>query len=320
MASQCPICGSTVPDYSTSQRPTRVECEVCGTYRIGEYALQRLGELGYFPDPNPEHTYSWQGAIRERYESDVDLVVRDLEQLDSLVSVREDPLESIDRILMHVYRKSASADEYFDFDKQTDYPVAYARGAEELTFFLRKAEELGYLEGRTRGGGESGKLTGKDKVYRLELEGWERVSHLRSKGRNSDQAFVAMWFGDEMEGIFERGMQPALEATGYRAFRIDVSEHNEKIDDRIIAEIRKSGLLVADFTGQRGGVYFEAGFAMGLGIPIIWTCHEDDIDNLHFDTRQYNHIGWSDPADLEEQLRLRIEATVPRQSADLGGR
>ena len=48
--------------------------------------------------------------------------------------------------------------------------------------------------------------------------------------------------------------------------------------DRILAEIRKSKFVVADFTscgeciacdkcehiGARGGVYFEAGFALGL--------------------------------------------------------
>jgi nucleoside 2-deoxyribosyltransferase len=62
---------------------------------------------------------------------------------------------------------------------------------------------------------------------------------------------------------------------------------------------------------QRGGVYFEAGFAMGLGKLVIWTCHEDDVEKLHFDTRQYNHIVWTDATDLKEKLMLRIEATLP---------
>jgi hypothetical protein len=43
-------------------------------------------------------------------------------------------------------------------------------------------------------------------------------------------------------------------------------------------------LLVADFTGQRGGVYWEAGFAQGLGIPVIRTCKSDELWKLHFDT------------------------------------
>lgn len=100
-----------------------------------------------------------------------------------------------------------------------------------------------------------------------------------------------------------------MEAVGYRPIRVDRIEHNDNIDDRIISEIRRSGLLVADFTGHRGGVYFEAGFAMGLGIPVIWSCRDTDVESLHFDTRQYSHIVWTNPEDLEEKLVQRIEAT-----------
>ena len=120
---------------------------------------------------------------------------------------------------------------------------------------------------------------------RLALNGWKRLAELPQKETRPSQAFVAMWFHKELEVAWEEGLKPALKQTGYDPICIDRTEHNEKIDDRIIAEIRKSGLLVADFTGQRGGVYFEAGFAMGLGIPVIWTCRETDIGNLHFDTR-----------------------------------
>jgi nucleoside 2-deoxyribosyltransferase len=68
---------------------------------------------------------------------------------------------------------------------------------------------------------------------------------------------------------------------------------------------------VADFTGHRGGVYYEAGFALGLGRPVIWTCHKDHLTQAHFDTRQYNHIEWSDSRELRERLRNRILATIP---------
>ena len=90
--------------------------------------------------------------------------------------------------------------------------------------------------------------------------------------------------------------------------RIDSKEHSNKIDDEIIAEIRRSRFVVADFTSEedkpRGGVYYEAGFAMGLNIPVIWTCRADMIGNVHFDTRQFNHITWDDP----EDLRVKLEA------------
>jgi nucleoside 2-deoxyribosyltransferase len=185
---------------------------------------------------------------------------------------------------------------------QNDYPIAYAKDAGEFEYVVEKAQELGYLE---RG-------TGIDMV-RLGIEGWKRVTELRRHEVKSSQAFVAMSFNSRLDHAWADGFKPALEQVGYTPLRIDLSQHNEKIDDRIIAEIRRSGLLVADFTGQRGGVYFEAGFAMGLGRPVIWTCREDDVNNLHFDTRQYNHIIWMDPADLKEKLALRIEATLPNR-------
>jgi len=62
-------------------------------------------------------------------------------------------------------------------------------------------------------------------------------------------------------------------------------EHINKIGDEIISQIRRSKFLIADFTGHRGGVYFEAGLAMGLGLLVFWTCRRDDLDKLHFDIR-----------------------------------
>jgi nucleoside 2-deoxyribosyltransferase len=79
----------------------------------------------------------------------------------------------------------------------------------------------------------------------------------------------------------------------------------------IVAEIKRSGLLVADFTAHRQSVYYEAGFAHGYGIPVIWTCRADHIRAAHFDTRQYNHIVWDTPATLRARLTSRIEATMP---------
>jgi nucleoside 2-deoxyribosyltransferase len=105
-------------------------------------------------------------------------------------------------------------------------------------------------------------------------------------------------------------VQPAIRGAGYNPIIVSGVEHINKIDDEIISQIRKSKFLVADFTGHRGGVYFEAGFAMGLGMPVFWSCRRDDLINLHFDVRQYNCIDWTDPADLAVRLKRRIEAVI----------
>jgi hypothetical protein len=128
----------------------------------------------------------------------------------------------------------------------------------------------------------------------------------------SGQAFVAMWFTKKLNSVYSQGIKPAIRAAGYRPMIIRMKEHANKIDDEIISEIRKSTFLVADFTGHRGGVYFEAGIAMGLGVPVIWTCHKDEIDKLHFDIRQYNCIDWTKPYDLARRLKTRITRVLGR--------
>ncbi|MCE2516564.1 MAG: hypothetical protein J4F41_01755 [Alphaproteobacteria bacterium] len=155
------------------------------------------------------------------------------------------------------------------------------------------------------------KLTAKGQMY---------LEALDAPNIDSRQAFVAMWFHDDTLDAYKKGIAPAIKGNGFNPFRIDHKEHNDKVCDEIIAEIRRSRFVVADFTCEkskicrkfivRGGVYFEAGFAFGLNIPVIWTCREDAVDSLHFDTRQYNHILWKDPDDLKQQLTHRIAAVI----------
>lgn len=142
------------------------------------------------------------------------------------------------------------------------------------------------------------------------MEGWQKFEELQKRQPDSKQCFVAMSFNSELNDIYERGIKKAVKDAGFKPIRIDREEHNEKICDKIIAEIRKSRFIVADFTQQKHGVYFEAGFAMGLNIPVLWLCRKDDVDNLHFDIRQYNHIVWENHDDLYTQLKNRIQAVI----------
>lgn len=156
----------------------------------------------------------------------------------------------------------------------------------------------------------------------LTAKGFERVDELRSSNKESKQGFIAMWFEPSLRVACDRGIEPAIRAAGYDPMRIDKKEHNNKIDDEIIAEIKRSRFVVADFTCEkislndrifgvpRGGVYFEAGYAMGLNIPVIWTCRRDLIGEVHFDTRQFAHVVWDTPNDLKVSLYNRIRATV----------
>ena len=110
-----------------------------------------------------------------------------------------------------------------------------------------------------------------------------------------------MWFAPSMTNAYTLGIERALLACGYeKPFRVDDLAHQAeadqpnfqlKIDDRIIAGIRQARFVVADVTGLRAAVYYEAGFAEGLGTPVIWTCRSDAaVTDMNFDTRQKEHI------------------------------
>ena len=161
--------------------------------------------------------------------------------------------------------------------------------------------------------------------YTLTPSGLRRLDALQGYGVDSKQAFVAMWFNPQMDQPYADGFAIAIRDSGYDPLRIDKKEHSNKIDDEIIAEIRRSRFIVADFTCgiiengghpvgiARGGVYYEAGFAQGIGLPVIWTVRADCIEHVHFDIRQYSHIVWEDAADLRTRLSARIGAVIGPQ-------
>ena len=149
----------------------------------------------------------------------------------------------------------------------------------------------------------------------VSVEGYEFLKDL-VVSPDSSQVFVAMWFDDEMNDAYKKGIVPAIEDAGYQPLRIDRKDDVNKIDDEIFAEIRRSRFLVADMTqgkdGPRAGVYFEAGFANGLGLPVIYTCSHDQRNQLPFDTRQFFHIFWVSTDDLYLQLNMRVLARIGR--------
>jgi len=174
--------------------------------------------------------------------------------------------------------------------------------------------------------------TSQKQNLKLTLAGWSRFDQLTKSSADSDQVFVAMWFHRDMDTIYTDGIAPAVEACGLRPYRVDRAAHTNRIDAEIITEIRRSRFLVAEVTGERGGVYYEAGFAQGLGLPVIWCCNQSYVAHLpapsavapnmsepppcepvgwmsrmHFDTRQFPHILWNKAAELQHELALRIQ-------------
>ena len=218
----------------------------------------------------------------------------------------------IDRITVFIRQRAPRYGDTVTFRNSNDALTYLALAECELQDFDELTNFLKLIETQTLVG--LMEITGSLTVW-FSYPGYLKAEALLTKpNQDIAQCFVAMWFDPSLEEAFVKGMEPAIRSVGYDGVRIDRKEHNNKIDDEIIAEIRRSRFLVADFTSKpdnaRGGVYFEAGFAFGLGLPVIYTCREDVFKHVHFDTRQYNHIVWTDPADLKKKLAARIAATV----------
>lgn len=310
----CQLCGQscTYENLAWLQDVTVCDCPACGKYGVSSSALQSLEDVGNGDRAKISaflRERSLQGEQPIILLTEIPSGMQSEKPIITIAEIIEERFPSLisdrlDRILKNIYRSSKFPGERVRFHITTDRPVFFAENDEAMLFLAKTLEQKGLVSLSWTSGTVDVTLT---------EAGWNRIAELEiGKSRaNSNQVFVAMWFDASLTNAWQHGFSKACNAAGYKALRVDLKEHNEKICDAIIAEIRKSRFVVADFTGHRGGVYFEAGYALGLGIPVIWTCRKDELEKTHFDTRQYNHIDWENEGDLFVRLKNRIEATIP---------
>jgi len=209
--------------------------------------------------------------------------------------------EKLLRVLRKLAERSKFPGDSVRLRLASDYPLALCKNQQEMFYHLKCLRDTGYIELISTSSGSDCTVT---------PDGWAKLEEGPPDLASRTKAFVAMWFTAQMDAAYEQGIRPAIVAAGYDPVRLDRVEHADKIDDRIVAEIRESRFIVADFTGQRGGVYFEAGFALGLGIPVIWTCREEELPKVHFDTSHFNYILWKTPQELGQKLEARVRRVV----------
>lgn len=107
--------------------------------------------------------------------------------------------------------------------------------------------------------------------------------------------------------MIHKGIKSGIHSTGNVAYFLNETAHNDNITKIMREEIRNCKFLVADFTHQNWGVYYEAGYAEALGKTVIHLCQEDDFNKVHFDIKQTQFILWKDEQDLAEKLKEQIE-------------
>ena len=148
----------------------------------------------------------------------------------------------------------------------------------------------------------------------LTFEGWQKYDELKNRGEILNRAFLAMQYNDkELEDFYRSNLKPAVEQTGFELYILSDVLKAGLIDNQIRVEIRNSRFLLADLTHGNQGAYWEAGYAEGLGKPVIYLYRKDQAKEIHFDTNHCTTIFW-EQSDLEGSLRklkATIRATLP---------
>lgn len=299
----CPVCRSTAT-VRAEPNEAHFDCPRCGTYFIDFVAVRILRTLS-LQDQALANASGW---VREH--QGIRLKREDAEWLSKIHT--PSTTERAMKLLLELARRMPYVGDMttLNFGTPEWLGITWSNATNEVEFLF----QFWLVEPRLTSGSLRVLADGSHNCENVTIKpaGHMQLDHIRQGGVESMIGFCAMWFAPEMLPAWTEGISPAISDAGYEPLRIDNVQHNNKIDDEIIAAIRKSRFIVTDLTGNRGGVYFEAGFAMGRSIPVVWTVRADHLQDVHFDNRQYNFIVWSPDTipDLRIRLRNRIEATI----------
>lgn len=230
------------------------------------------------------------------------ITIEEIEKLIRTSDVPKNPKEKLDRLFLELFKMQKFEGEIFSinatFSDPMFYTKLYFKNHSEYAFYLRILHDQGIINSN----GKTVAITFKGLNYQIDLT---------ENGVNSNNCFIAMSFGAGMNKIRD-SIKKVVNETGFNALIIDelhIDPH-KTINDEIIANIKKSKFCISDFTEQKDGVYFEAGFALGLGLKVIYTCHEKWFKKSHFDTNHFPHIIYKDNQELESKLKMKIEAWI----------
>lgn len=151
-------------------------------------------------------------------------------------------------------------------------------------------------------------------VYGLTLRGWSRYE-TEAKGKLSARyGFIALKFNDNvLDDLIANCIKPAvLRDIGYHVVDIRNVARAGVIDNILREQIRDAAFVLADLTHDNSGAYWEAGYAEGLGKPVIYLCERSKFDRAktHFDTNHCTTVMWDAPG--TPQFESELIATLRR--------
>lgn len=132
----------------------------------------------------------------------------------------------------------------------------------------------------------------------LTIAGWNRSEELKKVNKKSTQAFMAMKFDTKQQEFIKKFLTPAIKKLGFDLKLLpDITLAESLIDNKLRVAIRRSRFLICDLTHGNRGAYWEAGYAEGLGLPVVYICEKKILDakkDIHFDVSHQEIYSWED--------------------------
>ena len=130
----------------------------------------------------------------------------------------------------------------------------------------------------------------------LTLEGWKQYEAEKRGEFEGSYGFIAMQFGDtDLDAFVREVVKPAVkDGIGYDLVDMRDVGRAGIIDNIMRVQIRDSAFVIADLTHDNFGAYWEAGYAEGLGKPVIYICEKEKFETkrTHFDTNHCTTVPW----------------------------
>ncbi len=255
----------------------------------------------------PDRSFVVSSSHADGFPPPVDSVTLVVEDYLSTIYFPKNAGERLDNLLLNLFKLQKEDGQRITINLQDDkfYTINYFQSSTECFFYLKGLEESGLIRLIDNGNG----LT--NVALTITHAGLNKVVELSLEGINSNECFIAMAFLEETK-IVREAIKRALSKTGFKFIFID-EEHlssDKSIPDGIFASIKKAKFCISDFSFHRHGVYFESGFALGLGKPVIYLCSEAEFPNAHFDIKQLQQIIYKSAEELEGKLVDKIEAWI----------
>lgn len=313
MPDLCPVCNIELkaPVSPLSKEPT-YSCYQCGEYIL--LYTDRANIEFIFRD-SKDATVKLSHALRMMQGKN-----KRVELTKSMIdAILEKPLprpqEQADLLIRWLAEHSENPGDEVSLDPiEHHLSIIGAKTEEGVVLVLSHLIEVGLVKGALKE--MSGGYVGFGELA-LTFDGWNHYETLLKGGTTYRKAFMAMQFGEtDLNDVFKNIFKPSAEMAGFELFKLDDKPRAGLIDDRLRVEIQSSDFLIADLTHANNGAYWEAGYAEGLGKPVIYTCEKEQFDSpqkTHFDTNHHLTVVWDKnaPELAGDLLKATIRATLP---------